>query len=172
MNVVAGPGNFREDWLDQMIGQYGKALLRLCCVYLRDASLAEDAVQETFLRVYKHMDSFKGESSEKTWLFAIAVNVCRDMRKSAWFRYIDRSVNMDALKIPVDTVSETSISLMQDIMRLPRRYMEVVMLYYYADLMVKEIAEMLGLSEAAVSKRLSKARRMLRDAMEGGTTRE
>lgn len=172
MNVVAGPDSFREDRLDQMIGQYGKALLRLCCVYLRDASLAGDAVQETFLRAYKHMDSFKGESSEKTWLFAIAVNVCRDIRKSAWFRYIDRSVDVDALEIPVDTVSENSVSLLQDVMRLPHRYMEVVMLYYYADLKMKEIADMLGVSEATVSKRLLKARHMLRDDMEGGGARE
>lgn len=122
--------------------------------------------------MYKHMDSFKGESSEKTWLFAIAVIVCRDMRKSAWFRYIDRSVDVDALVIPVDTVSENSVSLLQDVMRLPRRHMEVVMLYHYADLKMKEIADMLGVSEATVSKRLLKARHMLRDTMEGGGARE
>ena len=47
--------------------------------------MAQDAVQETFFKAYKALDSFRGESTEKTWLYSIAFNVCRDMRRSAWF---------------------------------------------------------------------------------------
>ena len=168
MRVVEGPDNRRETWLAQAIERYGKDLLRICCLYLKDASMAEDAVQETFLKAYQHLDAFRGESSEKTWLFSISVNVCRDMRRKAWYRYVDRAVDLEKLHIPVQTTQERDLMLMQEIMRLPRRSMETVLLHYYADLTLEEIAQMLQISQPAVSKRLSKARRMLRDALEGG----
>ena len=172
MRVVTGPDSRQEERLNQMIERYGKDLLRICCVYLRDASMAEDAVQETFLKAYRHMDTFRGESSEKTWLVSIALNVCRDIRRNAWFRYIDRSVDLDQLRIPAAQSSDDGLMLMQEIMRLPRRYMEAVMLYYYADMMLSEVAQMLGISKAAASKRLAKARQMLKKELEGGTACE
>lgn len=172
MNVVTGPDNHHEERLGQMIERYGKDLLRLCCVYLKDASLAEDAVQETFLKAYRHLDTFRGESGEKTWLVSIAVNVCRDMRKSAWFRYIDRSVDVDHLHLEAESPELPGFPLMEEIMRLPRREMEAVLLYYYADMLQSEIARMLNISEAAVSKRLARARRMLKDVLEGGAVHE
>lgn len=51
---------------------------RLCFMYLSDWQLAEDALQETFLKVFRKYDTFAGRSSEKTWLVRIAVNVCKD----------------------------------------------------------------------------------------------
>ena len=172
MNVVKDPDNLRSQRLGHLIRHYEKDLLRICCMYLRDVSLAEDAVQETFIKAYKHMESFRGESSERTWLFSIAVNVCRDMRRSAWFRYIDRSVDVDALQIPAGAVSVTNLALMQEIARLPRGEMEAILLYYYADLSLAEIADMLRISQPAVSKRLKKARHMLKDVLEGGSADE
>lgn len=157
--------------LERMIGQYGNDLLRICCVYLKDSAMAEDAVQETFIKAYRHLDSFRGESSEKTWLISIAVNVCRDMRRGAWFRYIDRSVDIEKLGLTSETASPDT-SLVRAIMRLPRRRMEVVLLHYYADMSQKEIAQMLRISEAAVSKRLARARQMLRTVLEGGEADE
>ena len=53
MSIVKGPDKLREEKLYQMIEKYEKELLRMCCVYLRDMSMAEDAVQETFLKAYK-----------------------------------------------------------------------------------------------------------------------
>lgn len=168
MNVVKDPDNLRSQRLGQMVRQYEKDLLRICCMYLRDVSLAEDAVQETFLRAYRHMGAFRGESSEKTWLISIALNVCRDMRRSAWFRFIDRSIDIGDLQIPAESISVTNLALMQEIMRLPRREMETVLLYYYADIPLREVARMLRISEPAASKRLKKARHVLKNALEGG----
>ena len=67
--------------IDRLMRQYGSQLLRLCTMILEDASLAQDAVQDTFLRAYRRFDTWRGEATEKTWLTAIAVNVCRDYRR-------------------------------------------------------------------------------------------
>ena len=67
----------RELWLENAMAQYEAPLLRLCCALLGDAALAEDAVQDTFIRAWRALPHFRGDSSEKTWLTHIAVNVCR-----------------------------------------------------------------------------------------------
>ena len=68
-----------EDQLTSLMRQYGNELLRMCCVLLRDRALAEDAVQETFLKAYRGLPKFRGDCSEKTWLICIAVNSCKTM---------------------------------------------------------------------------------------------
>ena len=168
MEVVQGPDNNREERLNHMVWRHEKDLLRMCAIYLRDISLAQDAVQETFLRAYKGLSSFREGSSEKTWLAYIAMNVCRDFRRNAWYRFVDRRVSLDNLPIPSAPPSLEHIALTTEIMRLPRKHMEVVMLYYYEGMTIREIAQVLGISLPAVSQRLHKAKSRLHDALEGG----
>ena len=86
MGVDTSAGASREQELVRLVDAYQFSLRRMCCAILRDRALAEDAVQETFLKAYKTLDTFRKESSEKTWLMRIAINTCRDFRRSAWFR--------------------------------------------------------------------------------------
>lgn len=167
--MKVGPGPDNEKRLCDLIDQYERDLLHLCCVVLRDISMAEDAVQETFLKAYQHLDAFRGESSEKTWLYSIALNVCRDMRRSRWFRMLDRRVDIEKLSIPVEGVSDVSIALMEEILRLPHKYREVIFLFYYKDMKIAEIAQLLDAPASTIGDRLSKARQMLRKALKGGT---
>ena len=169
MGMIQAPNQTPADRLDQMVRQYEKDLLRVCCIYLRDRTAAEDVVQETFLKAYRNLDSFRGESSEKTWLMRIAINCCRDYRRSAWYRYIDNRVSIDQLPtLSTAPPSDEHIALTMAIMKLKPKYMEVVLLYFYEGCPIKEIAGMLNLTEAAVSTRIHKAKRKLRDELEGG----
>ena len=83
MDVVKEADNSRDQALERMVNQYQGLLLRMCYVYLKDMEQAKDATQETFLKAYRAMASFRGECSEKTWLIQIAVNTCRDMQRPA-----------------------------------------------------------------------------------------
>lgn len=165
MDVAKGPDN--RQTLSLLIDRHQKDLLYTCRVILRDASLAEDAVQETFLRAYKSLGSFHGQSSERTWLTRIAINVCYSMRKSAWYRYVDRRVQLESLPIAAESAAEENVALMVEIMRLPRKEREAVWLYYFQDLKLEEVAETLGISISTVSQRLGKARDRLRKALGG-----
>ena len=151
-----------------MVQLYEKDLLRICCLYLRDRNTAEDIVQETFLKAYRNMDSFRGESSEKTWLIRIALNCCRDYRRSAWYRYMDRRGSADRLPLSSEAPSDEHLALTLAIMKLKPKYLEVVLLYFYEGYPVKEIANMLDITEAAVSTRLRKAKEQLKEELEGG----
>ena len=140
----------------------------MCCVYLRDVSLAEDAVQETFLKAYKGLDTFRRDCAEKTWLAHIAINVCRSMRRSAWFRFVDRRVTLDCLPEVIAPAQPDRMALTEEIMRLPRKELEVVLLRCYQGMKGGEVAKALGISQSAVSGRLHRARRHLSAALKGG----
>ena len=169
MGMIQAPNQTPADRLDRMVHKYEKDLLRICCVYLRDRAAAEDVVQETFLKAFRNMDSFRGDSSEKTWLTTIALNCCRDYRRSAWYRYIDPRISVDQLPFLTSAPpSDDHIALTMAIMKLKPKYMEVVLLYFYEGYPIKDIAKMLHLTEAAVSTRIRKAKLKLKEDLEGG----
>ena len=151
--------------LERLMEQYGSSLLRTCALYLKDADLAQDAVQETFIRAYRHLYNFRGESSEKTWLTSIAINVSRDMLKSAWFRHNSRTTDIDSLPEKSADFVFPDNSVLTEVMRLPAKYREVIVLRYYEGLRLKEVASVLGLSDGRVRSRLNKANELLRDRL-------
>ena len=166
MTPVQGPD--REERLNHMVLTYEKDLLRLCCAYLRDVELARDAVQETVLKAYRRMDKFEGKASEKTWLMRIALNTCKDMLRGGWFRHMDRNAVLEDLPLPVAPPSVEHIALMNAIMALPRKQMEVILLHCDQGMNIRETAQALGITPPAVINRLKKARSALRIAREGG----
>lgn len=168
MEVVKGPDNSPEERINRLIRAHERELLRLCCVCLRDVSLAEDAVQETFIKAYRNLHAFRGGSSEKTWLYRIAINTCRDMQRGSWFQLVSRDVNFDELQIPAGEEPGERSALSEGILQLPRKYREVVLLYYYEDMKLTEIARALGVSAMTVSRRIARARTLLRDLLKGG----
>ena len=157
-----------EDDLCRLMATYKNDLMRMCCVWLMDASLAEDAVQETFIKAYRAMANFRGDCSEKTWLMHIAVNTCRSMQRSWWSRMVDRSVTPDMLADLFPAALNEDLSLVEDVMRLPDREKDVILLYYYQNMNVREVAQTLGIGISAVSMRLKKARTRLRGLLEEG----
>ena len=167
MTAVKDPDSRRDQVIERLITEYQTPLLRLCYIQLRDRALAEDAVQETFMKAYRGFDSFRGESSEKTWLCRIAVNVCRDFERGSWFRHTARRVTPDMLPEAAEPPAERDIDLTLAIMALPRKLREAVILYYYQDMGTGEIADALGIAQSSVSNRLKRGREKLRKALEG-----
>lgn len=169
MHDVKGPDGMdeMEERFAELVGLYQTPLRRMCCVWLRDASVAEDAVQETFLRAYRALPAFRGECSGKTWLCRIAVNVCRNMKRSWWWRHVDRAVEIGNLPEVCLSAAAEDDSLLQAVCALPLRQREVILLYYYQDMNMTEIAKTLDTSVSTVSRRLDAARKTLLRQLEG-----
>lgn len=153
-----------RETLDQWMILHGSRLLRLCALNLRDASLAQDAVQDTFLKAFRQFHRFRGDADPLTWLTAIALNVCRDYRRTAWFRHVDRRVEADALPRGAAFTFPDS-TVIRAVTALPPRYREVILLRYYQDMKQKDIAAALGVSERTVHQRLTKANAILREQL-------
>lgn len=158
--------------IEELIDHYGDSLLRLCLLYLGDRQLAEDAFQETFLKAWKSLPDFRGDSSMKTWLTRIALNTCRSMLRTGWFRLLRRTQDIETLLDISAPASVPDLDLTREICALPGKYREVILMHYYENLNTREIAETLHLPAGTVSTRLRAAKKLLRTKLEGGDEHE
>ena len=166
MDAVTGPDRI-DRRIEQMVNLYQLPLLRLCYAYLHDEELARDAVQETFIKAYRSLADFREDASEKSWLTRIAINTCKDLRKSGWFRHVDRTLTPEMLPEASAPVETSDVNLTMEIMRLPVRLREAALLCWLQGLTQDEAAHSLGISHQAIGSRLNRARKKLRAALEG-----
>ena len=152
--------------MDELATKYGDNLLRMCFVYLKDVHLAEDAAQDTLLRAYRSYVKFKGDSSEKTWMMRIAINVCKNYLRRPWWKHTDCSEILAEIPAP-DGCEANDDSVIVEVMKLSAKYKEVILLFYYQELKIKEIAQALKLPEGTVSVRLKRAREILKNNLKG-----
>lgn len=154
--------------IEELIDLYGDEIFRLCIAYLGDRQLAEDAFQETFLKAWKNADRFRGESSVRTWLASIAVNTCRDLLRSGWFRLRRKSKPIEELaQLPAASAMPEESPVRTAVLSLPGMYREIILLYYDQNMKTKEIASLLHLSQNTVSTRLRRARKLLAKELKG-----
>ena len=165
METVKGPDSMEETF-ERLVSLYQLPLLRLCYAYLHDRELAKDAVQETFMKVYRNLGSFDGRSSEKTWLNRIAINTCKVLRRSGWFRHMDRTVTPEMIPEKAYPVTEREESITVAVMELPVKLRETALLCWLQGMTSQEAADTLGISHQAVSSRLNRARRKLQSVLE------
>ena len=158
--------DLRREWLENAVARWEKPILHLCYAYLGDTALAEDAVQETFFKAWKHYDRFRGEAEEKTWLMRIAMNHCKDQLKSSWFRNTDRSVSPDTLPESAVPFEERDDTVTRAVMSLPPKLKEVTLLRWYQGMSLEEITKVLWVPRSTVNYRLKKARIMLKGELE------
>ena len=156
----------RREWLENAIARWEKPMLRLCFAYLGDVAQAEDAVQETFFKAWKHLDSFRGEAEERTWLMRIAMNTCKDQLKSSWFRNTDRSVTPDSLPEGAAPFEERDDTVTRAVMSLPPKLREVTLLRWYQGLSLEEMAKVMRLPRSTINYRLKNAKTMLKGELE------
>ena len=142
--------------------RYQNMVYRIALHYFGNSQDAEDAVQAVFLRLYTAEKSFESPEHLRRWLIRVTVNVCRDVLRSPWRR---RRVSLEELpEEPVFDQPEQA-ALYREIMALPEKYRTVLNLFYYEELSVKEIGELLGLRTSAVTTRLHRARARLKEQL-------
>lgn len=149
----------------ELVESYQLPLLRMCTLQLRDADLARDAVQETFIKAYRALPDFRGECSQRTWLMRIAINTCRDMQRSWWHRHV--CTMQEDMVVETQGVNDDAIAVTDAISKLPPKLKEAVLLYYYQNMQLDEMAEVLHIHPSSVSGRLKRARNKLRAELKG-----
>lgn len=148
--------------ISELMGKYADSVLRMCYIYLKDYHLAEDVTQKTFIRVMQHYGKFRKESSEKTWIMQIAINLCKNQFQSWWYK---RQNFDDVPEMTYDADYDGVMDrqeVFDEISKLPPKYKEVILLYYYQEMSISEIAEVLKLKESAVKVRLFRAREQMK----------
>lgn len=144
--------------IPRMVETHGDNLFRLCYMQLLDLQQAQDAVQETFLKAYRAFGQYRDEGMERAWLTRIAINTCKDMRKSAWFRFVDRRKTLESLPEPCIPFTQRDQTIAEAVARLKPQLREIVVLYYFQELSASEIAQIKGIKTRAVYTLLNKAK--------------
>ena len=159
------------------MNEYGELLIRLAYTYVKDVHVAEDIIQDVFLKVYEKEDKFRYESSFKTYLYRITINRCKDHLKSWSFRNIfftDRRWSVEEADESAENMMirfEEDYELGEEVLSLPIKYREVLILRYYQDYSVTEVSEILGIPENTVNTRLRRAKERIKNNIlikEGG----
>ena len=153
-----------SEHLEEAMDAYGEYCIRVAYLYVKDWTAAEEIVQDTFLAYYKQQEWFEGRSSLKTYLVKITIHKSHDYLRS-WKRKMAHVLpkrlatpSIEQRKIQEEEQSELVAALLQ----LPVKYREVLILYYYHDYKIKEITELLQVSENTVKTRLVRGREKLK----------
>lgn len=168
--------------LQLKIERYGDMLFKLSYLRLQNVQDAEDVVQEVFYQYLKKPRTFQSLEHEKAWFLKVTLNGCRKVWRSAWKRHQavwqdEEPAGPESSGLKGETDSEThepeesffrreeNHRLLQAVLALPERYRDVIHLFYYEELSVKEIAQVTGRGESTVTSQLTRGRELLRKSL-------
>lgn len=163
----------KELLIDEIMNKYGQEVLQLVYSYVNNKEIAEDVTQDIFVKCYKFLHTYEGKSNVKTWLWRIAINQCKDYIKS-WYnnKVIVTEDEAAYMGVQNGSVEQTVIQNAEDrelasaVMNLPIKYREVIYLFYYEELSIKEIAIVIDVKENTIKTRLKKAKELLKKGLE------
>lgn len=157
----------------RLVDAYQVPVYNLCYRMLGNPADAEDAAQETFVRVYTHLRSYNPQQKLSSWILAVASHHCIDRlrrQRMTWLS-LDEALPLPATNQdqapPEDSLMEreTRAEIQRLLQTLPPEYRLVIALRYWQDLSYEEIAQVVGATESAVKSRLHRARQVLADGM-------
>lgn len=157
--------------LQRKINTYSEMLYRIAFLQLKNNQDAEDVVQETFYQFVKRKAEFETPEHEKAWLIKVTLNGCRKVWRSAWYRHTEvvpdgkfpegKGTSGDGMENDV-LEKERNREIMEAVMKLPRKYREVIHLFYFQQLSIKEISAITGRRESTVTSQLTRGRELLK----------
>ncbi|MBY0597558.1 RNA polymerase sigma factor [Bacillus bingmayongensis] len=155
--------NCNHDEIDYVIREYWQDVWNYSFIITKDTHLSDDITQEVFIKVFKKWDSFRNESSVKTWLLKITRNTALNYLKSSYFKRISLvSFFRNDKEYPSAEKQflqkETMNEVWDIVLKLPQKHREVLILDAKYELSYDEIAETLGVSIGTVKSRLHRAR--------------
>ena len=159
----------KEEAYYELINLYGNKLLRTCYLMIKDEKESEDIVQETFINVFKYIKNFKGESSLYTWIYRISQNITKDRLKTkvTIVPYEDNEIESNSPE-NITIINIDREALRTELDKLSFIYKQVLVLFYFDDLSIKEISEILDEKEGTIKSKLSRGRNLLREALVDG----
>jgi len=155
-----------EAQAEYLVTRYADLLIRIGRTWLEDLDDAKDICQIVLIKLLEHPRTFPDKGQERAWVIRIAVNECKNWKKSAWFRR--RAPLDEGLALTAENPEPEENGLLAQVMALPAKYRQVIFLRYYEGYEVREIAALLGRSPALVSTHLQRGKDKLR-IMLGGT---
>jgi RNA polymerase sigma factor (sigma-70 family) len=177
LDVVKGLKEKEESALVELMNSYGDYLLRTAILLVKDKQIAEEVVQDTFITAFDKIYQLADPGKLKSWLTSILVNNCRSQqRKRYWkdaffpFNLIERYQKDEGTLGPEDQL----LNLMENqqlavaIHDLDYKYREAIILFYFNEMKINEIAHYLEVNENTIKSRLTRGRSLLKEILKRG----
>jgi len=159
----------RDRAFEALLQRYEGKIYRLCCALLRDRAQAEDAAQESLVRIWKALDRFDGRASLSSWIYAITRNRCLTAleRRRVMDSLSDSEVETELADASAaeEPSEERSGQLRELVDLLPERLRRALLLFYFEERSISEVALMLGCPEGTVKTHLFRARAALTEQL-------
>lgn len=136
---------------------YGNLLFRIAIIFLGNKADAEEA----FAKLLYKAPIFENGEHEKSWMIRVITNICKNMVRSVWHKRVIKTNDIE-----VYCEAKADLLIIESVLKLPVKYKAVIHLYYYEDYSVKQISEILKISESAVKMRLKRGRELLKFELE------
>jgi RNA polymerase sigma-70 factor (ECF subfamily) len=151
---------------DLLMQRYESKLYRLCLTFLHDRALAQDAAQESLVRLWRALPRYDGRAALSTWVYAITRNWCltclASKRRTVSLSESYVQAEVDALAAPdVQDASDQGHALRQLVEELPETTRRIVTLFYFEEQSVAHVSELVGLAQGTIKTHLFRARAVL-----------
>jgi RNA polymerase sigma-70 factor (ECF subfamily) len=141
----------REEGFRQLVLAYQQRIYSVIRRQIASHEDADDVMQNTFLKIFKHLDGFEGRSELFTWIYRIAHNeIINFFKRNAKMRWVSLDHQPEAIEEPHLDADDLVQSLENVVKTLPERQQMVFRMRYYDELSYKQIAEVLNLTEGAL----------------------
>lgn len=151
--------NISNDEFNEKYYLYKETIYGIAYTYMKNVNDSDDIVQDVFMKYLNSNEKFNTLDNEKFWLIRVTINTCKSFLKKSW----KQKVELDESKIDIVSKKEENSYLFDIVYSLPHKYKEIIVLKYYEDFSINEIAKILNISISAVKKRLERARNMIKE---------
>ena len=155
-----------EEEASRAIDLYADTVRRICMIHLKNYADTEDIFQTVFLKYVLHTAPFDSQEHEKAWIIRVTINACRDLLRNVCR---NRTVSLDELIEKSQELSEPGSELLEAVLSLPWKYRDVIYLHYYEGYSAPEISRILNRNVNTVYTLLTRARKLLKNRLEGVT---
>lgn len=150
-------------WAEHLVDCYADTLIRIGYTWFKNLFDAQDICQMALIKALEGRKDFSSPEAERAWVIRIAINECKNMKKSAWYR---KTVGLDeGMHLSIEPPEDSGVLAV--VQKLPLKYRQVIYLRYFEGYEVHEIADLLGLSPALVSTHLARAKAKLKKTIGG-----
>jgi len=154
-----------------IVGRWQGPIVNLAYRFCREQGLAEEIAQDVFLKAFRALGSWRQESKFSTWLYALALNLCRS-RMRRWrpdLRPLEEAGEIADLNLTDDRIAraEEAEIVRRMVLQLPGKYREAIVLFYFHDMNLAEAAASLKIPEGTLKARLHRGRALLRKKIDG-----
>ncbi len=150
-----------KDEFELLVEKYADRVTRICFVNLENRADAEDAWQNVFLKLFKAKKLWNKPDEElRKWLVTVTLNECRDIKRKLF-----RRNHYDIEELQITYTEDFNKDLINEIRSLPRKYREIIELYYFEGYSISEISDILSEKENTIKSRLKRGRELLKGGL-------